>query len=329
MKIWGVPHAPGARGTKSRGHFIAVKDKRVGWVVRSWPRKRGSYQSQRQREWGDLWKQINAWCRQVDYATAKFALEVTKDTIFMPRDVMIKIATGRFWTVQLDTGVTMWSFSLVADEVQALLDSITMEAGSLLLRSPDGWIGVVRGEAGQVLTSTGLTGTVAWSTPAAAGGGASWLYQPRGSAFSSNHATKGSLLVPLFDIKAKMLFLPNDATAGQVLAPGIYKLDAAWTITEIVAAPGTYSAPGGFDPRMMQLDGDTLLEAGSRYVLALTNATGSPTADCKLRLGTGGFTGAPELGPATPVHLDSIAPSPGQTFSTEAGNYCTGLLGEF
>lgn len=90
------------------------------------------------------------------------AITLAKGTLKYPRDVMAMAAYGTLIVAHMADGTTKWGERELATNVQAMLDSISSVAGSMLYRSPDQWIALPAGNAGDVVTTDKTTLLPAW-----------------------------------------------------------------------------------------------------------------------------------------------------------------------
>lgn len=158
--------------TSSRG-AVVVSDWRGAIRVSKWPRKRGKPTHPAVLWWNEWFRQANILAK---YAPAEFqstARRATSQSALMPRDVMIMAMRGRLFTFEIEGLGTVYSVAGRQD-VSTALDLIGKQPGSLLYRSPEMWVPVPIGSAGQVLT-VGANLAPEWQPPSGGGGG---VYSP-------------------------------------------------------------------------------------------------------------------------------------------------------
>lgn len=134
--------------------------------ARSWPKKRGKPKNQHTIE-------QNEWFRQAQWAT-KFwppalvdqITQAVKGTPLLPRDIMTMQMGNRMFMISTADGRKIYPV-IAMTEVSESLDVISQIPGSMLIRGPQFWYGILPGPAGYVLTSTGEDAEPVW----AAGGG--------------------------------------------------------------------------------------------------------------------------------------------------------------
>lgn len=137
--------------------------------ARSWPKKRGKAKSQHTIE-------QNEWFRQAQWAT-KFwppalvdqITQAVKGTPLLPRDIMTMQMGNRMFMISTADGRKIYPV-IAMTEVSESLDVISQVPGSMLIRGPQFWYGLLPGPAGYVLTSTGEDAEPIWATSGGGGG---------------------------------------------------------------------------------------------------------------------------------------------------------------
>jgi hypothetical protein len=76
----------------------------------------------------------------------------------------------------MSDGTVIYSAREAALTIQNDLDTISAIPGAMLLRTADGWVGLLPGGAENVLTMNPITGLPDWETPAGGGGGSLTAY---------------------------------------------------------------------------------------------------------------------------------------------------------
>jgi len=130
-------------------------------VVKTWPRKRGQKATPAQQQARADFKRMVAAvndCRPEDKAIAR---ELAKGTGYTWRDILSAAVTGELLILE---GVN-------TVQIQTELDKITNVVGALIVRTELGWVGLLPGAAGRVLTMP-VGGTVPdWESPSSPGAG--------------------------------------------------------------------------------------------------------------------------------------------------------------
>jgi len=122
--------------------------------VRAWPKKRGRPKSALQLYWVDWFRQANALAKLADNYTLARAIELTKNTGWYPRDIILKAMAGRLYTWTDSTGWTYYSMAAITD-ISKTLDILAQTVGSLLVRHSDRWKAPAPGILSDVLISQG------------------------------------------------------------------------------------------------------------------------------------------------------------------------------
>jgi hypothetical protein len=313
VKVWGVKHSPNARATKLRGSFLVVKDKKRGWRVQAWPKKRGHYQSERQRVWGEWFKAVNGYLAAPDAAAYLWAKNLTDNTIFMPRDLLLKMSAGRFWQIDFKDGTQLWSYALMADQGQALLDAVTTTPGAMLYRAPDGWRGLMPGLNGQLLATSPDAGKVQWVNPPSGGGGSGWQAMQVDGPDSGAYSTKGLRFTPIMDVSISKVGFYVSALAGQTYVCRIYRnTNPRWSVPVINSDPVAITASGA-QMVIFDLPGPALLTAGLDYIIALSITSAGNAFANQLWRGEGRFANLPVAASVQGVETPNAVPLSGDT----------------
>jgi len=313
VKVWGIPNGPAARGTKINGAYLTVRQKDGSLVVRAWPRKRGHYQSQRQRDWGEWFGAVSRWATSPDPGSQLYALQVVVGTIFMPRDVLIKIAAGKLWDVQLADGTNLWNIWLMADQIQVMLDTITETPGSLLYRSPQGWVAVEPTKSGDILTLTDNAATPRWAPPSGGKGGATVAPAPSGTTNNTVAQTKGLAFTPLLDLAlygvwARATYRAGDKVQGWVVALNDLTVSEILGMSDEIDITSTTNTPIYFELPFV-----ANIPKGQKFAFGVTRISGSVAwLDLFVNTGTAApFSPAEELNMRlltlnAPISIDAL-----------------------
>lgn len=148
------------------------RDTRWGPIFQQWPRRRGKprnpYDFYRQKEFGIAAR----WASSPTWQELATAVYWTAGTSLVPRDMLMAGMYGTAFIVIHPDGTQIEPARHMTNNPQYMLDLITTEPGSMLWRSPIGWIAVEPGIPGQVLTDQ-LAGP-SWQTPLGGGGSTAW-----------------------------------------------------------------------------------------------------------------------------------------------------------
>lgn len=154
------------------------------------------------------------------------ATKLAAFTPFLDRDLKMKVAGGLLYNWIDDDGKTWVGRRQVYPDIQAALDSITVDIGSVLVRTPDGWLGLLPGLAQEVLTIDIASGMPAWLPPAGGGGGGAEFTFPIPETLSvsdaQNFGSRGQIYTCLADIK-----IASSSVTFNAVATGVYKIGCA------------------------------------------------------------------------------------------------------
>ncbi|MGA7966797.1 MAG: hypothetical protein WCB49_13105 [Gammaproteobacteria bacterium] len=159
----------------ARGHFYVREDPKHGQIAQSWPRARVGPGSPAQQDSQKAFSQAVRWARNPMQQELQVALDLSKDTGYLPRDVLISAIYGRLVVAYMKNGKTIRGVRDLAGDIQALLDSIADAPGTILVRTATGWSGIAAGLADDVLTAGGAGVPPRWA-PVTAGGGGGGLF---------------------------------------------------------------------------------------------------------------------------------------------------------
>lgn len=326
MKVYGVPRGPAARGTKIAGAIVLyrMKDGRV--IARAWPRKRGKYQSERQRQWGEWFALASKWATAPDPGSQEYALATTDSTIFFPRDLLIKMVRGSLWNVTMADGTQIWNIWDMAEQIQVELDTITQVPGSILYRGPTEWVALEPGQAGFVFTSTGTQGLPQWQ--AAAGGGIPGIWQilASSSGTSSGNATKGMSVTIQMDLN-----IGGVAAIASFVEGATYKVAVGAIEGGVFAAPFFTSAlqtatADGIYPMLFQWAEAVEFASGSNVAVMLIRTDGSDTTNCALRTSNQSWPNVFTAGDYHSFALASKEPKIGDAVSVSGGGLACSIF---
>ncbi len=325
MKVWGIANGPAARGTKINGAYITVRQPDGSLVVRSWPRKRGHYQSQRQGGWGEWFAAVSRWATQPDPGSQLYALQVVVGTIFMPRDVLIKIAAGKLWDVQLADGTQLWNIWLMADQIQVMLDTITETPGSMLVRTPAGWAALEPGPVGNVLTGQGPNQIPAWALASGGAGAAGWDMPGQTSHSENAFATVGGGLQPAVDVTIDQVWSRLSEVAGATYKVSVLALDGT-TISAVLGQTPEYQAEATADvTRVLNLVHKATIPAEQLAVIAVTRTDAGPTTTPSSYRSNLPYATFPNRLASWGVLLASVDPKVGDVMTHNTSGYNIGI----
>ena len=163
MRIKNSP--PQLDPTHSRGVLVwrYHADGRV--TVQKWPRRRPGLLPQVTQDQVAVWDMAQEFVKTPNPYDYALALRDTEGTAFYARDILISAMYGNY----VSWPGYGWRFKL-AQSIQQGLDTITQTVGALLVRTAEGWFGLVPTHAGDVLTDGGPGAVPSWQ-PASGGAG--------------------------------------------------------------------------------------------------------------------------------------------------------------
>lgn len=147
--------------TRLRGIVQIIHDRGV-IVARRWPRRRPGVPTPRQALARAAFARLTAVVMATDRIDRDGAKAIAAGTGWTWRDVLSAASAGTLIEVE----------GMTAPTIQRYLDSISQTIGSILYRSPLGWIPLTPQMAGDILALSGDGVTPEWITPATPGAGA-------------------------------------------------------------------------------------------------------------------------------------------------------------
>jgi hypothetical protein len=155
---------------QSRGGMV-VRFTRSGIVAQAWPPSRGKSKSgygyYHEKEFGIAAR----WASTPLDLDLQTAIEMVKETTYVPRDFLMRAMYGRAYQIISEDGFHWPNIRDVTNNPQYMLDQVTAVVGSVLYRAEIGWVGLPIGDAGDALLSNGVTPH--WGPVSGGGGGGS------------------------------------------------------------------------------------------------------------------------------------------------------------
>jgi hypothetical protein len=232
----------------------------------------------------------------------------------MPRDVLVKLAAGKLWDVQLADGTQLWNIWLMADQIQVMLDTISDEVGVILTRSQAGWIALEPGTPGNVLTQEPNGAVPAWRPVQATGVTSLWTGSTPISPGLSNYNTQGAPFQSVLDLTIDQVSSTQDEVAGEQYKYVLYATNN-YTITEILGESDVFTAEAtATKTRYLSLKDAATVPANTLAVIALTRLNPAPLQPAKVHYTPYGYTGFPNTIGALYAHFNGPDPQPGDAF---------------
>lgn len=304
---------------KSKDALITVQRSDGSIIARAWPRKRHAFQSLRQMQWGQLFGMLAQWSTQPMPLDQLWALEVSKGTIFLPRDLLLKMATGKMWRVVLKDGTELWNVWDMADQIQVMLDVLSETPGSIVYRAADGWVGLLPGKLNQVLTSDPDTGAVFWGD--GSGGenqsvGTSWL--GAGSGGASSFMYEGIKFTPIFSQSCVWAAVQLSTTGALDLQAQLWEMEGSTLKTRLGVSQIYSSTFASGDWAPCRFNSPVAMQQGKLYGLLFGCAGAS--AGTKINGHSQSVTKytVPWENPSNTIYTDST-PAPDLVVTTSGG----------
>lgn len=312
------PETDYKRAASYRGAFL-LRQTRWGLIAQKWPRKRGKPKKASDVIKQSLFAYAAHWSTNPEPIAYQTAIYLTKGTLMMPRDMIIAAMYGNALTFIRPDGTIMKRYYDVAADPQATLDLITEETGAMLVRLKEGWVGLLPGNSGDVLTITNSIPD--WAKPTAAGGGNGWtMHQLSIISDTTAHATKAMIVQFSQDATINELWIPFSLQAGFTAIIQIAKLTSN-TITEIISGPYSFTPPSSRPGQLYQkLVSPIDITTADRIAVLLTQPSPPTTKGINCYRTSDAIWGAPlDLDNTAGGYIDSNSPAVGNTITLYSG----------
>lgn len=230
-------------------------------------------------------------------------------------------------------GVQWYSRRELAMNIQQLLDSISSNPGSILVRTASGWAALYPGSAGKVMTVNPSTGLPDWLTAASGGGGGILpaTFKANGTSGDS-YCSEGYFFK--FPIPCKIVALQAMLDPGAIgRTYDLYCGPFDSSTDKLSATPtkaGTFTSTATGGPQLAAINLPTPLSvsAGDTIAFWVTRTDGSTTSQCdtyySVSYTVDSFYFSVPI--ANGLKLRSLAPSTADTWSTAAALYAMSFL---
>ncbi len=139
------------------------------YITTSWTTSRGP-KTQRAKWSQDAFAAAVKQIRGVSPDEYQAAQAMAVNTPYLGRDLLMKAARGTLVIFQFQDGSVLMGTQYAATLLEALLNTISETPGTMIVKTVDGWSGLLPGDDGKVLTIDSVSGLPIWETPAGGGG---------------------------------------------------------------------------------------------------------------------------------------------------------------
>lgn len=275
---------PGLGARRSiRGAFVIAGDPQKRLVASAWPRKRKQPPSSAQLASQAQFATVTQWIKMQDSDQVDAAYEGSAASPYLPRDLLMSTMYGRVVQVRTTGGLVLRGVRILSQSIQSMLDSITTDAGSILVRLPEGWAELDRGLPGQVLTSGGAGIIPFWANPASGSAiNPTFFAVPSMSTLyveAAAIATYGQIFKAYDNISVSAIWMMINQTPGQVYSAMIANITGTGgtcTVHSPVTSPGvTLDETGSAIWTRCGFASDVALAAGNEFVVASVRTDGT------------------------------------------------------
>ncbi len=237
---------------RARGRVL-IYQTRWGPKARHWPRNKSPGTSA-----GSRWRNIEfgyiaagtANAHPLDY---ECAVNYSRGTRFVPRDVLMLASMGMLYEFHHTDGTITEGFRVTVGNVQDLLEQLTNVPGAMINRGPDFWEWISPGSENDVLTMK--SGMPIFAAPAGGGGGGSATAYGLGTPvapvtanFSAESDSAGTVVVtnqPAFGFSMKQTGTSGFKMASRGVAAPVTGTWTAICGVRLSAKPGAGSFTAG------------------------------------------------------------------------------------
>jgi hypothetical protein len=315
--------------TRFVGSHYTRLDPKFGMVACRWPKKRGSAATPAQRQARDEFTQAVYWAKRPLGSDVEVAQAVTTGTGYLIRDLIESAIFGKVAEIYMKDGRVLKGWRVVATEIQEALDTITTDVGAILVRGPDGWIGLDPGFFQQMILSNGPGQVPAYGPPPFPAG----TQYPQATVMpivdavavsTSAFATKGQIYGITEQITITSLWASIFPTIGQTYQGSLAILDGGSIspkITAITHGPArTWTGTATQQTIQLPMSTEFIIPAETWIAILVTVTSG--TGSTSMPIATGTNTTMLPLMPGYPgslCRLASTEPAVGNTLDTFSG----------
>lgn len=212
-----------------------------GLIVKKWPRYRGKGRTPAQVYKEAEFGLAARWASSPDGQFLDQAIAAARGVNNVPRDFLTASAFGTHTRFFFEDGTEWTRYRDVTINAQLVLDQVTDEPGEMMYRSPDGWVGVLAGSAGQYLTI--VNGVPTFATVGAPGAAIPMFRPPdgvtpgAGSNVAVNSLTGSFHVFKAATIVTGIAVFANAAAATCRLTPGLWVTDIGVSNTMVASGP--------------------------------------------------------------------------------------------
>jgi len=288
---------PGGRATRRPGRFLTKPGRGETFIAQTWPRKRGPIKSEEQKETARQFALAQKAANEAFSWNYIEAENMSQGTIWNRREMLVKAAQGNLFEFRMDDGEFYGNWFVLAKEIQALLDTITDEVGTLLVRSGDGWAALMPGADGYYLQSNGPDFLPAWNPVSEPSPSFEWsTSQPFGD-FTGSDFTAGSWFSPAIDAEVSDVAFQFTNQSGGDYEYTIAETNSTATVTAILqkfSINSVVAAQGG--NILMPLPTLQTFERGKYYHVGVTKLGSTPTGSILMKQSRGHQPPLPFMG---------------------------------
>lgn len=225
---------------------------------------------------------VTRYAIDLDLISAK---KYSQNTLYLPRDLLIMAMYGTLVQVTMRDGTRLWSARKLSTEIQALLDQLSTEIGTIITRGADGWIAISPSVDGDVLTTHGAGKIPTWQPASGGSGGGITNVVSVGRYATGTDTTafaiKGTIIQATRTIDVHALQLAFTNVRPVTVQPCILKLSGVTgTITVTDVALGTAETLTSATPdwtHLFTLPSVYTLNSGAYYLIGGCRTDGSGT----------------------------------------------------
>lgn len=237
------------------------------WITAKWPKKRGKPRSEKQKQAQQAFSEV---CKAIKRTAAEIQMyhrENAKGTPMLPRDTMMAALYGNGPTLQHYDGriIKPMANKLMSSTV---LDAIGWQKGDILYRGDDTWDVLARPDGRGVLLWDEGTQRPVWGDASGLARPGYWMQGEQNGFNSANRQSKGVRIVAIDTFFLDGVYVATRLMAGRDIDIGVYRLDVADVVTEVIGRwPAGTIPTDSLYRTIFTVPVQVAMEAGERYAI--------------------------------------------------------------
>lgn len=292
---------PVGRRGPSYGKSLYVYERDGQLVIAAWPRKPRGRKSPKQLANMERFRQAQKLIPHIAPHEMVTAIEATKDTLYLPRDLITAAMYGRTFSIAVQGQRTLVPMAFKKD-VSFSLDTISVQPGGMMVRGGEFWDPLPQGLSGQVLVSRGSGAQPQWSTTGEGDPDTMLTSTKNNETETGLFALQGNFLRSSLQITVLMVWAAIDFVAGATYKPIIYRISGGDIVEILYRGSDFVPSVSAVDDWTWKLPSPVVLLPDLDYVVGVYRSDSGTTTAVKVRKGTSQIRGFPSAFLDTEVH---------------------------